>query len=305
MFVCLFLIHQDFLSILEDGWKEYPSFDKLNSHLANARWSTAEHEQTEEEEEEEEEEMRRVNGPKGYEKKKKHAVTIRKSINKELKKMKDLQRDNDIIKATNPNSYWESMSSNIKPVSLLNAVMKLFTLPNDMIVDENTKKKRNMRGHEKRETIEAIEPITKDAFDYKYTSNVTRIMKHNLMLKDIDFSCKQSLLNTFDKALPGQSTNTTFMSVPLDDLFMVDSHSSIEDIDVTPGSIGEKMNQLKEKIKIIEEQIIELKPKLKDRAPLLEVKDDDNDYHHQQQQGEVERDGIMHLPSTKHREYFF
>ena len=38
------------------------------------------------------------------------------------------------------------MSSNIKPVPLLNAVMRLFTLPNGMIVDEKTKKKRNMRG---------------------------------------------------------------------------------------------------------------------------------------------------------------
>ena len=93
--------------------------------------------------------MRQVNGPKEYEKKKKYTDTIRKSIKKEIKKIKDLQRDIDTIKATNPNSFWESMSSNIKPVPLLNAIMKLFKLPNDMMVDETKKKKRNMRGHEK------------------------------------------------------------------------------------------------------------------------------------------------------------
>ena len=61
--VWLFLIHQDFHSILEDGWKEHSSFDKINSHLANARWSTVEQEQIKEREREEE--MRRVNGPNG------------------------------------------------------------------------------------------------------------------------------------------------------------------------------------------------------------------------------------------------
>ena len=102
-----------------------------------------------------------------------------------------------------------------------------------------------MRRFEKQETIEAIEPITKDAFYHKYTSNVTRIMKQHLMLKDIDLSCQLSLFDTFEKALPGQSTNTTFTSVPLGDLFVVDFHSSIEDIDVTESSIREKMNHLK------------------------------------------------------------
>ena len=238
--VRLFLIHQDFRSILDKGWKEHPSFDELNSHLANARWSTVEQERTEEREDE----MRRVNGPKGYEKKKKYADTIKKSITKEINKLEDLCRNIDTIKATDPNSYWECMSSNIKTVPLLNAVMKLFALPNDMIVDEKIKKKRNMRRDEKRETIEAIEPITKDTFDYEYTSNVTRIMKQNLMLKDIDLSCQQSLLDTFKKALPGQSTNTTFMRVPLGDLLTVDNYSSIN-IDVTESSICEKMNHLK------------------------------------------------------------
>ena len=70
-------------------------------------------------------------------------------------------------------------------------------------------------------------------------------MKQNLMLKDIDLSLQQSLLNTFHKALPDQSTNTTFMCVPLGDLFMDDIHGSIEDIDVTESSIREKMNHLK------------------------------------------------------------
>ena len=97
------------------------------------------------------------------------------------------------------------------------------------------------------------------------------------MLKDMNLSCQQSLFDTFEKALPGQSRNTTFLSVPLDDLSMVDIHCSIEDIDVTESSICEKMNHLEEKIKIIEEQIIELKVKLKDRAPLPEDEDDDND----------------------------
>ena len=95
----------------------------------------------------------------------------------------------------------------------------------------------------------AIEPITKEAFDYEYTSNVTRIMKQFMMLKDIDLSCKQSLSDTFDKALPGQSTNTTFMTVPLDDLCIVNIHSSIEDIDVTKDYVCERMNHLEEKIK--------------------------------------------------------
>ena len=86
---------------------------------------------------------------KGTRRRKSIQTQSEKNIKKELKKMEALQKDIDIIKATNPNSYWESMSSNIKPVSLLNAVMKLFTLPNDMIVDDNTKKKRNMKRHEK------------------------------------------------------------------------------------------------------------------------------------------------------------
>ena len=90
-----------------------------------------------------------------------------------------------------------------------------------------------------------IHLLTNGTFCYIYTSNVTRIMKHSLMLKDIDLSCQQSLFDTFDKALPGQSTNTTLMCVPLDDLFMVDIHSSIEGIDVTESSICEKMNHLK------------------------------------------------------------
>ena len=82
------------------GWKRHPSFDKLKSHLANTRWSTVKQERTKEREEE----LRQVNGPKEYEKKKKYADTIRKSIKEELKKMEDLQKDIDIIKATNPNS---------------------------------------------------------------------------------------------------------------------------------------------------------------------------------------------------------
>ena len=109
-------------------------------------------------------------------------------------------------------------------------------------------------------------------------------MKQHLMLKDIDLACQKSLLDTFENALPDQSTNTSFMSVPLGDLFVVDVHSSIEDIDVTESSIREKMNHLKEKIKIIKEQIIELKAKIKDRAPLPEDDDDDNDRQQQQQQ---------------------
>ena len=72
-------------------------------------------------------------------------------------------------------------------------------------------------------------------------------MKQHLMLKDIDLSCQLSLLGTFEKALFGQSTNTIFVSVLLGDLFMVDVHSSIEDIDVTESSIREKMNYLKGK----------------------------------------------------------
>mmetsp|Transcript_21801 Transcript_21801/g.25205 ORF Transcript_21801/g.25205 Transcript_21801/m.25205 type:complete len:358 (-) Transcript_21801:632-1705(-) len=296
--VRLFLIHQDFRSILEEGWKEHPSFDELNSHLANARWSTVEQERTEEREDE----MRRVNGPKGYEKKKKQAVTIKKSITKEINKLEDLSKHIDTIKANNPNSYWECMASTIKTVPQVTAVMKLFAIPNDMIVDEKTKNKRNMKGSEKRATIEAFEPITKDEFDHKYTSNETRIMKQNLMLKDIDLSRQQSLYDTFKKALPDQSTNTTFMRVPLGDLFTVDNHSSIEDIDVTESSISEKMNHLKEKIKTIEEQIIELKAKIKNRAPLPEDEDDNND--RQQQQGEVEEDEILGPSSTEHRTPF-
>ena len=106
---------------------------------------TVEQERTEEREDE----MRQVNGPKGYEKKKKQAVTINKSITKEINKLEDLRRHVDTIKANNPNSYWECMSSNIKTVPLLTAIMKLFAIPNDMIVDETTKKKRNMKGSEK------------------------------------------------------------------------------------------------------------------------------------------------------------
>ena len=86
--VWLFLIHQDFRSILEDGWKEHPSFDKLNSHLANAKWSTVKQEQTEEREEE----RRRVKGPKGYKKKKKYADTIRKTSIKNARKWKTYAR---------------------------------------------------------------------------------------------------------------------------------------------------------------------------------------------------------------------
>ena len=67
-----------------------------------------------------------------------------------------------------------------------------------------------MKGSKKQDTIEASEPVTKDEFDQEYTSNKTRIMKQNLMLKEIDLSLQQSLLDTFDKALPGESTNTTF-----------------------------------------------------------------------------------------------
>ena len=169
------------------------------------------------------------------------------------------------------------MSSNIKTVPLLTAIMKLFAIPNAMIVDETTKKKRNMKGSDKRETIAAIEPITKDEFDQKYTSNETHIMKQNLMLKDTNLSSQQPLLNTFEKTLSGKSTNPTFMRVPLGDLFVFDVHSSIAEIDVTESSIREKMNHLKEKRKIIKEQIIELKARIKDRAPLLEDDDDVND----------------------------
>ena len=96
------------------------------------------------------------------------------------------------------------------------------------------------------------------------------------MLKDINLSWQRSLLNTFHKALPGQSTYTTLMCVPLGDLFMDNIHSSIEDIDVTESSVCERMNHLK-KIGTIEEQMIELKTKIKNRAPLPEDEDDNND----------------------------
>ena len=73
--------------------------------------------------------------------KKKHADTIKKRITKDINKLKDLRKHIDIIKANDPNSCWECMSSNIKTVPLLTAVMKLFAIPNDMIVDETTNKK--------------------------------------------------------------------------------------------------------------------------------------------------------------------
>jgi hypothetical protein len=69
--------------------------------------------------------------------------------------------------------------------------------------------------------ILAIKPVEKDAFDCEHYTIATRTMKLELKQKKIDLGLTETLYETFDKALPDQLTDKTFMNVPLRDLFML------------------------------------------------------------------------------------
>jgi hypothetical protein len=139
----LFLIYQDFHSVLEEGWKDHPSFDSFNQHLASPRWMTVEQGR----QQEKDDETRRTNGPKQYEKKLKLAATLQKGIDKEMKKKKDLLSDINRIKENDPSSYWMSMSEHNNKDDL-DAIMMMFRLCNK-IFDEEKKKNRALRKPEK------------------------------------------------------------------------------------------------------------------------------------------------------------
>jgi hypothetical protein len=94
----------------------------------------------------------------------------------------------------------------------------------------------------------------------------------------------ETLYETFDKALPDQLTDKTFMNVPLQDLFMLKENETLGD-EVTENSVSEKNKELKVKIATIESNIKRLDQRIKDRDPLPEDDGEaaDNDIDQQQQ----------------------
>ena len=292
--VRLFLMYQDFHSVLEEGWKNNPAFDSFNQHLASPRWMTVDQGR----QQEKDDETRRANGPKQYEKKLKLAATLQRGIDKEMKKKNDLLSVIGRITENDPSSYWVSMSE-LKNIVDIDAIMTLFRLHNK-IYDEEKKKNRVLRKSEKKEVILAIEPVEKDAFDCEHYTIATRVMKLELRQKQIDLGLKEKLYETFDKGLPDQLTDTNFMNVPLRDLFLLEENEILGDDDVTENSVSEKHKELKVKIATIESDIKSLVQKIKDRDPLPEDDDEaaDNDVDQQQQQ---QQDTDTDIPPTETR----
>ena len=280
--VRLFLMYEDFDSVLDGRWKEHPAFTSFNHHLVSPRWMTVEQGRKQEKDDE----TRRIKGPKEYGKKAKQASIFNRGIDRELKKKKDLLDAIVQFKGDNPASYWISLSQS--KTRQLDDIMALFGLNNRMF-DPVKGKNRAMKRLEKEEMIAAMEPIEKDAFDYMHYNNITRIMKLELRQKEIDFGLKETLYETIDNALPDQLADKIFMNVPLRVLFMLKEYEALED-GVTENSIREKKDELKEKIATIKSDIELHKQKIKDRDPLPEDDDEelasDNDVDQQQQQEE-------------------
>ena len=264
--VRLFLIYQDFDSVLEGRWKNHPEFDLFNQHLAGDREPTV----LQARQREEEDEKRRLKGSKDYVKRVKTTTTMKKSVSKELQKIEDLQQEIDGIKSSKPSSYWVSLSQ-ISRKSTLDAIMALFRLSNQ-IIDGVTNKKRNMRIADKQNMIADIEPVEKDVFDRQYTNNETRIMKLELQLQELDLGLKQSLLEMFQLALTEDKTNKDLMAVPLKHLFQ---QETLEGIEITDDTIDDKMGDLETEIATIESSIKTQEEQIDDRNLLPEDEEED------------------------------
>ena len=265
--VRLFLIYQDFDSVLEGRWKNHPEFDLFNQHLAGDREPTV----LQARQREEEDEKRRLKGSKDYVKRVKTTTTMKKSVSKELQKIEDLQQEIDGIKSSKPSSYWVSLSQ-ISRKSTLDAIMALFRLSNAQITDGVTNKKRNMRIADKKNMIADIEPVEKDVFDRQYTNNETRIMKLELQLQELDLGLKQSLLEMFQLALTEDKTNKDLMAVPLKHLFQ---QETLEGIEITDDTIDDKMGDLETEIATIESSIKTQEEQIDDRNLLPEDEEED------------------------------
>jgi hypothetical protein len=242
--------------------KNSPEFDLFNQHLAADRQPTVKQAR----QKEYEDEKRRLKGPKDYIKQVKSANKLRKSISKELKNTEDVQKEIHDFIQTKPSSYWMSLSE-VSRKATLDAIMVLFRLSNTQIIDEATNKKRNMRIADKQTVIADIEPVDKDGFDRHHTDNVTRIMKLELQLEEVDLGLKQTLFELFQLALTEDKTNKDIMAVPLKDLFQLET---LEEIQITDDTIEDEMGESETEILNIRSSIERQEHRIKNRNPLPE-----------------------------------